>query len=307
MTINHRKALRDTGNIVVASLDDRWRKYRAQLKTCRREFSETAVHDLRVAARRLLAALEIAGALDPHPRIRKARRGLKSRLGGLNELRDIQVLLADIREAAPESPPGLKLFEMHLSDREKSLLRSARKQLTAAKSSKLGNRVGRICKTLEEQPQDAGFDARLLRTVNVAYRKAVRDYGRLDALQPETVHRLRVAFKKFRYMVEVVHPILPGYPRPHLKNMREYQNAMGSIQDVKIFFDALDNFAGRNAFFDARPARRFYEKRRAGLIARYLQNKEAINNFWRAAPGLPFPWRKKRGYNVAINLGKSCS
>ena len=38
--------------ILLESLDERWRKFRLELKVCREEFSEESVHDLRVAARR---------------------------------------------------------------------------------------------------------------------------------------------------------------------------------------------------------------------------------------------------------------
>ena len=65
------------GALLITALDGRWENYRVQVKTCRREFSEEAVHDLRVATRRLLAVLDIARALDPNPRLQKTRRFLK--------------------------------------------------------------------------------------------------------------------------------------------------------------------------------------------------------------------------------------
>ena len=40
---------------LLAALDQRWKNYRAELKRCRAEFSNEAVHDLRAAARRMLA------------------------------------------------------------------------------------------------------------------------------------------------------------------------------------------------------------------------------------------------------------
>ncbi|HEX2698114.1 MAG TPA: hypothetical protein VHM28_10430, partial [Anaerolineales bacterium] len=53
-----KKTTRDRARaLLLTSLDERWKTYRAQVKTCRKEFSEEAVHDLRVAARRLLAVL----------------------------------------------------------------------------------------------------------------------------------------------------------------------------------------------------------------------------------------------------------
>ena len=44
-----------TESHLLSAYDLRWKNYRSQYKTCRIEFSEEAVHDLRVTARRLLA------------------------------------------------------------------------------------------------------------------------------------------------------------------------------------------------------------------------------------------------------------
>ncbi len=105
-----------------------------QVKICRREFSEEAVHDLRVATRRLLAVLDIARALDPGSRLQKTRRFLKDQIDDLDDLRDAQVMLVEVSETI-ESFPDIKPFEIHLQEHEKHLLRLARKQINALKLS----------------------------------------------------------------------------------------------------------------------------------------------------------------------------
>src|SRR5262245_44734250 len=97
-------------NVLSDSLAERWDKYRAQLKTCKDELSEEAVHDLRVATRRLLAVMDLLRILDPHPRVKKVRRVLKDQLDSLDELRDTQVMLVDISESMTEFP-DLQRFE----------------------------------------------------------------------------------------------------------------------------------------------------------------------------------------------------
>jgi len=46
----------DTTQLLLEALDTRWKTYNMELKRCRAEFSNEAVHDLRVAARRMLAS-----------------------------------------------------------------------------------------------------------------------------------------------------------------------------------------------------------------------------------------------------------
>ncbi len=82
--------------LLIESLDSRWRKYKTELKNCRRNFSEEAVHDFRVSIRRLLAFLEMLRSILEYPKIRKIRRELKEQLVDLDDLRDTQTLLVDV-------------------------------------------------------------------------------------------------------------------------------------------------------------------------------------------------------------------
>src|SRR4030095_12946341 len=100
-------------NVLIEALEERWDKYRAELKKCKSEFSEEAVHDLRVATRRLLAVMDIIRLLDPQPRVQKVRRILKNQLDSLDDLRDTQVILVEVSESIM-SFPDLKPFEEHL-------------------------------------------------------------------------------------------------------------------------------------------------------------------------------------------------
>ncbi len=90
-----------------------WRTYRSELKRCREEFSNEAVHDLRVAARRLVAMTRLLHAIEPRPRLQKIIRMLKEQVDEFDELRDIQVILAEISETIQELP-DLLAFQRRL-------------------------------------------------------------------------------------------------------------------------------------------------------------------------------------------------
>lgn len=280
-------------NVLQDSFDERWKKYRTQLKACKREFSEEAVHDLRVATRRLLAVLDLLRVLDPHPRIQKTRRALKNQLDEFDDLRDVQVMLVDASETVSNFPE-LKPFELHLLKREKRFLRKARKQIEASKSSELGKRVEKIHLSIQENAMSKGFQARMLEAVDNAYLRAMQAYGYVDASQSAMIHRLRIVFKKFRYMIEIIHPFLKGYTESHLERMHDYQSKMGLIQDIEIFLSTLTDFGEGTASDSALEAvRRDFEKRLAESLSAYLADKAEMLAFWRAAPDQPFPWEKK--------------
>jgi CHAD domain-containing protein len=225
----------EVDNTLTAALERRWNEYFARFKTCRQEFSNEAVHDLRVAARRLMAVLDIVRILDPQPRVQRTRRFLKDQLDDLDELRDVQVMLVEISETI-ERLPALQPFREYLEKREKRLLHIALKQVQASKPSEWSKRIDKIRSALKEDSRKPDFQATLLQSVDNAYSRAVQDYAQMDGTQPATIHRVRIAFKKFRYVAEIVIPTLIDQPDNYFKRMHDYQSAMGDIQDVEVFF-----------------------------------------------------------------------
>jgi hypothetical protein len=133
----------------------------------------------------------------------------------------------------------------------------------------------------------------LLQAVDEAYLMATQLKGQIDAAEPSTIHRLRIAFKKFRYMVEIVRPILPAHPEEYLKQMREYQGHMGGIQDMAVFFSALEEFGtAKGSAFDLTELRANLEARRAMLVKTFLNHRDDLQQFWRTQPDQSFPWEK---------------
>jgi len=273
------------------SLNTRWDTYQTNLKTCRREFSEEAVHDFRVATRRLLSTLDLLRMVMPDPGIQKIRRVLKDQLDNLDDLRDAQVLLADISEVIHEIP-ALHPFQEHLQQKEKKLLREARKEIKSLKIDSLSKRIKKLRRTIESSKQ-TGLDAGLFPAVDESYAIVNQRYVLIDPGQPSTIHRLRIAFKKFRYMIETIYPVLEHFPEDYLKRMRNYQTAMGDIQDMEVALQELANFEELEpAGYDPKPARAYYKERLAIALSSYIEDKGEIITFWRPAPDQPFSEEK---------------
>ena len=62
----------------------------------------------------------------------------------------------------------------------------------------------------------------------------------------KTIHQMRVAFKRFRYMSELLQTMLPRLTKKHLRRMQEYQSMMGDIQDMESSARRVEK-AGRGA------------------------------------------------------------
>ena len=278
--------------LLVEALEKSWKTYRAELKRCRQEFSNEAVHDLRVATRRIITVIQLLHSISPRPRLKEIIRMFKAQLDEFDELRDTQVILAEISESLHELPQ-LQGFQKQQQSLEEKILKSVRRKIKKFQTKNLTRRIHKIHEKLEKESPE-GLEARILQSVDDAYSSVQQRFRLVDVARPPTIHRVRIAFKNFRYMVEIVHPLLEKYPEEHLKWMHDYQSRMGDIQDAEVFLQTLTDYAENDSFQDLEPVVRYYDGRRAETITTYARDMNHLHNFWRAAPDQPFPWEANK-------------
>ena len=123
-------------------------------------------------------------------------------------MRDTQVILAEISETLQELPQ-LQEFQDHLQGIEKRLLKTLRKKLKVIDLFEVSKRIRRMRESLktEVNPDLVSTISRLVDDAFLITSNAVT----LDQpAQATSIHRVRIAFKTFRYMVEIIHPLLPA-------------------------------------------------------------------------------------------------
>ncbi len=276
--------------LLLEALDQCWKKYRAELQRCREEFSNEAVHDLRSAARRMLAVIQLLNSISPRPRLEKLNRAFKAQLDQFDDLRDTQVILAEISEAIQELSQ-LQTFEDYLRELEKSLLKTLRKKLKVIDLFDVSKRIRRMRESLKGESND-DLPLQIFQSIDDAFLITKQRQDWVNPAQATTIHRVRIAFKTFRYMVEIVRPLLADFPIENLKLMNDYQSLMGEIQDVEIIMQALADAPAHTSSFDPEPVRRYYEHCHAEAISAYMAAMNQLDTFWRSAPDQPFPWEK---------------
>jgi CHAD domain-containing protein len=275
---------------LLQALDERWKVYRAELKRCREEFSNEAVHDLRVASRRMLAFIRLLNSISPRPRLQKLSRAFKDQLDEFDDLRDTQVVLAEISETVQELPQ-LQTFQVHLQGVEKALLKTLRTKLRVIDLFDVSKRVRRMRESLKTE-LNAEFVSQACAAVDDAFLITWQQRNWVNPCQAATIHRVRIAFKTFRYMVEIVHPLVPHFPFENLRCMHEYQSLMGEIQDVEVIMQSFADAPVRLASFEPEPVRLHYERCHTDAVSAYLARMDQLETFWRPAPEQPFPWEK---------------
>jgi CHAD domain-containing protein len=259
------------------------RRYRKRLERCQRKFSESAVHELRIQTRRLLAMLGLLQALHLGDSLRRIRKAFKNRLDAFDELRDTQVqllLLKALRAGFPE----VRELDAWLRRRESRLVNALRHGIKAARHARLEKRLKALEKTLCKLPagparRNAADPARA--ALVEAFAVVVALHRRVRRRDPRTIHQTRVAFKRYRYMAELLRPFLPGVTPELVLRMRRYQGRMGDIQDVEVLFAGLA-LADKKDRLEPGLARRLHpvlKQRRARLVDDYLQTADELFDF----------------------------
>jgi CHAD domain-containing protein len=255
---------------------------RSWQKAVRKGKDPEAVHQMRVATRRLRAALR---ALQGHV---AARRGLREKLrwlaGRLGEVRDHDVILALVRsQRLPAAAADERARLVDLAAKLESRRRKAQAKLTAALMRKRYGKLLDDLDTFAKRPRGLGAEepiaARVLAEVSERLGETIaRSPGMTDATpSPEALHALRIDCKRLRYALEF-HAAACGFSYDAERRLaREMQDVLGEIHDRDLLAQWLDE--GKGAFRGSWPvltARLAAE--RARLFRRFLRQRRA----WRA-------------------------
>jgi CHAD domain-containing protein len=240
---------KETGACLANSLRDRWKTYCKQLRACRHDFSESSVHQLRVATRRLMTHFILLGGLLEDAAPGKARKKLKRRLKILGTLRDTQVQKLYLAEQSDRFPELASLCDF-LHRRERKLAKAVRAQVLGLKTRKLEKSATTCCRKLasaDRNPRHSTSLARqVFRSVTAAHSDLTRRRERIDAANSETLHSTRVAFKKFRYMIEALSPAFTGLGKAPLRRFAIFQRRMGNLQDLEVLQALVTEFVCKN-------------------------------------------------------------
>ena len=281
------KPLIDFRALMLTSLQDRWQSFRAELKRCRKKYSEEAVHDLRVATRRLIATLDLVDRILPEANLRKARRALKRQLDMFGPLRDVQVQLLTIDKML-SSFPELQEFYNFLAKRERKSTQRLGVELKRVKTGKIRKSIAGAARQLAALPDTPAVQqekrAEALLAIEMAFNRVIERKLTIAPTDSSSIHRMRVAFKKFRYMVESLAPQRGRTTSKQLKAMNAFQGSMGDIQDAEVLLTTVQAFAHTRGIEGEAPLTRAVaelSRRRTALIETFLGSADSLFTFWK--------------------------
>ena len=276
-----------------------WGRYRKAFKCCQRDFSENSVHELRVETRRMLALGTLFRAIWRNDRLGKIERCLKRLFKRFSRLRDTHVELIFIEEAQ-ECFPELAGFHKALAKREVRLTRRLEASVDKFPLRRLHKLVRAVEKTYRSHRKRTSRHyndwSRLREHLDGAFQRVTELRREIDPQDSVTIHRVRVAFKNFRYLVELLQSLLPGITTRQIETMHEYQSMMGEIQDVETLQGALDEYVSKKKSRQGKHLhfRDYLRKRRAALVRTYLRQADRLDSFWPLRPAHAQKHRRAR-------------
>jgi CHAD domain-containing protein len=268
---------------VQRSLQKQWKRYRKELKRCQKKFSEKAVHNSRVAARRLSATIELLESFLPPEIVKKGSCLIKEHLDVFDDLRDAQVQLVAVNSLRGTFPSARPFCEW-LQKRESRFSKQTRACVKRSKTKPLAKLIAAAEDSFEKELKKQTRDdtAKLLvRSISKAFDRTMRFKQRIRTHQPKTIHRTRVAFKRFRYMLDLLAEQLSADEKM-LAEMQHYQTMMGDIQDADVLLQSFDKFVRKKNIRSesAIQLREELLRRRQWLINVYMDAAGQLREFW---------------------------
>ena len=204
------------------------------------------LHDMRVASRRLRAALALFEDVLPETIV-----ALKDELAWLGRqlgaVRDLDVQLEQLESwlaaAAPEDRGPLEALRSVLERQRGEARRDLLDALESRRYDSLVRRFGRALRARHATRSGTAslpapavapdlIDARW-----AAVRKAAKRLGRTATA--EDYHRLRIRGKRLRYALEFLDDVYAGRARPVLKQLVALQDTLGLHQDAVVAIERL--------------------------------------------------------------------
>jgi CHAD domain-containing protein len=272
-----------------------------------------AIHRMRVASRRLRAALPIFGPFVAAKKHEEWTRNIRALTLALGAARDRDVQIEHVQSFLLAQPPGIirsgiRRLLLRLRQRRQRLQQAVEKALADLVKSEVPMEMERklhpLLEGMETTPRSPALCSLSFDTIRENLEQFL--YFEPFIKQPENIkelHAMRIAAKHLRYTLEIFSPVYESELKLHLKAMRQIQEILGEIHDCDVWMLYLPKFKERERqrtlqFFGyERPFRRLLPGLDAYFSDRSAAREKTYAEFlekWQA-------WRQEGLWDQLIN------
>jgi CHAD domain-containing protein len=231
-----------------------------------------AVHDMRVASRRLRAAISVFGPAFEGKAFGRFEREVKAVTKALGAARDLDVMIDALEKMESGLPPaeqsGIDHFIQTRREERRDLQKEVVEALDRVEERDLPARFARIVEKLapdrnspavvdvggERDGSDApaGASAPGIVQARVVELLSWEPFIR-DAARVEELHAMRIAAKRLRYTMELFAPFHGPELRAAIGQVKRVQELLGDIHDADVLVPALADYLRRLLAREVRP------------------------------------------------------
>ena len=214
-----------------------------------------AIHRMRVASRRLRAALPIFGPAVAAKKHEEWTRIIRELTVALGAARDCDVQIEHVQAFLLVQQPGIirsgiRRLLLRLRQRREGLQQAVENALSDLVKSNVPMEMERklhpLLEGMETTPRSPALCSLSFDTIRQMLEHFL--YFEPFVQQPENIkelHAMRIAAKHLRYTLEIFSPIYESELKLHLKAMRQIQEMLGEIHDCDVWMLFLQKFKER--------------------------------------------------------------
>ncbi len=226
---------------------DQLTRFRSSLERAIAADDVEAVHDLRVASRRLHDGLDAMAPWAGHKRVRQCQRALRKVRRSFRRIRDIDVLRGSLREAPPSDPPDAET-RAYVDG-----ILARRRAEAMARAQRVGQRAA-LARAIEMMGDiTSGFSRSAAKEPMVLAQQMVQSFRQravaVLAQDPQDestdLHGVRIRVKRARYCAQLLDEAACLDLADLLNDLTEMQRLLGHWNDQIVAARILSRLAGR--------------------------------------------------------------
>lgn len=248
-----------------------------------REGTVEAVHQARVASRRLREVVPVLGRGLDDITLKPLRRALRDMTRALGPVRELDVALGMVAALPLETPDAQRLrtaWQRHLDGQRREPVRALRTALSADRRRTLVRDLERFAAVRAASDDQTWRDALARRLADRAGTLRAHIVRTGIRYQPGPLHEVRIAAKQLRYALEITAEAGLARLVVPLRTLKQAQDALGHLHDLDVLLTRLQAVPGaapgEALQHAAAAAIAELERESQALHGRYLRSRQAL-------------------------------
>jgi CHAD domain-containing protein len=207
-----------------------------------------AIHQARVATRRVRAALPIVTRGASRRKLKKSFTRLTRALGGVREL-DVAILTLDELASDPSVPrEGLEQLRVILQEERQRFYAEMNGILQHVDLDRLQRKTLAAAEHSTERDSDQSDLKRLRSVIKRAGRRAFALQAAIEnagnIYLADRLHQVRIAVKKLRYVLEIARELSRSRASARIRMLKNAQDLLGRMHDLEVLITRIRALQG---------------------------------------------------------------